>query len=412
MSYPFQRTLRSLNGGAAGVRVTLVSFAVMALCALACWTFEAEVPVLKVSTLGRIEPHNAVHRIEPPEAGRVVYSWLELDRHVSAGDLLIEFDAREQRLELGQSEASSAALTRDLALVRAQIVAKEAELAQSVRADQASLLEASAKETELIPRRMLAQQRAELAAASPSGAVSNLEKMERVTEAEVLARSGQTQALGVTRLQQEQLLKREGLRAQLLLLKREQSKIEGQLGELEITIARLHYEIEKKFVRAPASGRLVDVVELGEGAFIAQGQRLGTIVATGTAEVRVRARFPKETVGIVRSGQAARLKLDGYPWSIYGTVPARVSRVGTEPGIVATPEAIPGSVRVELIILEPPDPRVRIQHGLTTTVEIEVARVSPITLLMRAIGEWSTAVPEPNEPSKLDSNNIAQAEAR
>jgi len=96
---------------------------------------------------------------------------------------------------------------------------------------------------------------------------------------------------------------------------------------------------------------------------------------------------------LIQPGQTAQLKLDGYPWTIYGTVPAKVTRVGTEPGIVATPEAIPGTVRVELDIETPSDPRIQLQHGLTATVEIEVARVSPVALLMRAIGEWHAEPP-------------------
>jgi membrane fusion protein (multidrug efflux system) len=78
-------------------------------------------------------------------------------------------------------------------------------------------------------------------------------------------------------------------------------------------------------------------------------------------------------------------------------VPAKVTRVGTEPGITATPEAIPGTVRVELDIQTPADPRIELQHGLTATVEIEVARVSPVALLMRAIGEWHATEAAPEE---------------
>jgi membrane fusion protein (multidrug efflux system) len=174
---------------------------------------------------------------------------------------------------------------------------------------------------------------------------------------------------------------------------------------------RLDYQIEKKQVRAAAAGRLVDVVELAAGDYVAQGQRLGTILAKGQSHVRVRARFPKETVGIIRSGQRARLKLDGYPWSIYGTVPAQVSSVGTEPGIVATAEAIPGTVRVELEIEPPADPRIVLQHGLTGTAEIEVGRVSPVALLMRAIGEWKYSPPESSDAAKGDPQ-VAQGEAR
>jgi membrane fusion protein (multidrug efflux system) len=400
-----------LNGYESRTRAVLVLFALAALSGFVAWTFGARVPVLKVSTAGRIEPHNAVHRIEPPEAGRVVRSLLELDKDVNEGDLLIELDTREERLQLAQSEATSASLTRDLGVLEDQIANKQRELGASGLVDEASLREATAKDQELVPRRALAEQREQLAKQSPTGALSDLEKLERKTEAEELAHASRTQQLGIVRLRREQVVRREGLTAQLLQLQRDRLKVEGQLGELKIAIDRLHYEIEKKQVRAAASGRLVDVVELAGGDYVTQGQRLGTILAKGTSHIRVRARFPKETVGIIRPGQRARLKLDGYPWTIYGTVPAQVSSVGTEPGVVATAEAIPGTVRVELEIQDPPDPRVQLQHGLTTTVEIEVARVSPVALLMRAIGEWNTDASDPTDAPPR-APDVAQATAR
>lgn len=411
MAYPFQRTLRSLNGYESGTRATLALFGAVALGGLTTWAVAARVPVLKVSTEGRIEPHNAVHRIEPPEAGLVIRSLLELDKQVAQGDLLVEFDTREQALELSQSEATSLALTQDQAVLDDQIANKQAELNASGLVDQASLREATSKDQELGPRRLLAEQREQLTKKSPIGALSDLEKLERQTEADELLHTSQTQTLGLVRLQREQVVKREGLTAQLLALRREHLKIDGQLTELKIAIDRLHYQIERKQVRAAASGRLVDVVELAAGDYITQGQRLGTILADGTSHIRVRARFPKETVGIVKPGQTAQLKLDSYPWSVYGTVKAQVSSVGTEPGIVATPESVPGTVRVELELENPGDPRIQLQHGLTGAVEIEVARVSPITLLRRAIGEWSYTAPDPTDPSAKDPQ-VAQSEAR
>jgi membrane fusion protein (multidrug efflux system) len=410
MAYPFQRTLRSLNGHESGTRTTLTLLGATALAGVVAWTVAARVPVLKVSTEGRIEPHNAVHRIEPPEPGLVVRSMLALDKEVTAGELLVEFDTTEQRLELEHSQAMSATLAQDRSILSDQIANKRAELGASALSDQASLREATARTKELVPKRALAKRREALAAGSPPGAISELEKLERQAEAEELAHASEAQKLGVVRLEREQLVRHQGLAAQLLALRREQLKIEGQLHELKVTIERLEYQIEKKQVRAAASGRLVDVVELAAGDYITQGQRLGTILAEEGSHVRVRARFPKETVGIIRPGQTARLKLDSYPWSVYGTVRAQVSSVGTEPGIVATPEAIPGTVRVELEIEPPEDPRIRLQHGLTTTVEIEVAKVSPLTLLMRAIGEWNYVPPAaPDSPARAPE--VAEREA-
>lgn len=376
---------------------------------LVTWAIAAEVPVMKVSSQGRVEPHNAVYRLEPPAAGKVVRSLLNLDEMVKQGDLLIEFDARTERLELEQSTATAAALEQELSVIRDQITNKKDELAASGLVDEVAIREAVEKECEITPRHRLALQRAQLAQRSPTGSIYELEKLERFTEVDALKYASRAQRLAVIRLRREQAVRRQTLIASELGLKREELRIEGQLRELKVTADRLEYQIERKRYRAPASGRLVDVVELGAGAFIADGQRVGTILATD-AEVRVRARFPKEMVGIIQPVQTAQLKLDGYPWTIYGTVPAKVTRVGTEPGQVATPEAIPGTVRVELDIETPADPRIKLQHGLTASVEVEVARVSPIALLMRAIGEWH--LPETTPEERRARGFQAESEAR
>jgi len=398
-----------LNGSESGTQVLLVGLIALGLGGLAVWVVAARVPVMKVSSQGRIEPHNAVYRLEPPAAGRVVRSLLNLDEEVKEGDLLVEFDTRGEELELQQSKANSAAQEQELSVIRDQIANKKEELAASGLVDEVAVKVAEEREGELAPRHKLAEQRAQLAQNSPTGSISELEKMERLTEVDALSSASRAQGLEIVRLRREQAVRRQTLTAQLLGLRREELRIEGQLRELAVGIDRLEYQIEKKRYRAPASGRLVDVVELAAGDFIADGQRLGTILAAD-AQVRVRARFPKEMVGIIQPGQTAQLKLDGYPWTIYGTVPAKVTRVGTEPGIAATPEAIPGTVRVELDLEPHSDPRIQLQHGLTATVEVEVARVSPIALLMRALGEWNVteAAPEDRRPKEFR----AQSEAR
>lgn len=400
MPYPFQRTLRSLNGTESGIRVVLMTFSVAALCVLAGWAVRARIPVLKVSNLGRIEPHNAVHRLEPPESGKVIRSNLTLDREVGAGELLVEFDAEEQRLELQQSESNLATLARDLTSLGELLAQKRRELDQSVLADEAALREAEARSREIAPKFLLAQQRQRRVEESAPGAISALEKLERKTESEELSRATETQPIALQRLRRDQIVRRTGLEGQLLQLKRDQHRLEGEVDRIRINIAKLKYDITRRQVRAPVSGQLVDVVELAAGDYITQGQRLGTILAKGP--LRVRARFAKETVGIIRPGQTAQLKLDGYPWSVYGTVRARVTSVGTEPTILPTAEAVPGTVRVELDVESPDDPRIQLQHGMTATVEVEVARVSPVVLLLRAIGEWTYPGTSPTGPGNPD----------
>lgn len=409
MAYPFERTLRSLSGYESGTRVLLVVLVVLGVGGIAIWATVARVPIVKVSSQARIEPHNAVFRIEPPSAGRVVRSMLNLDEDIVEGDLLIEFDTRAEQLELEQSKATREGLQKELVVIREQIANKKGETSATGRVDEVAVREALEREQELAPRHKLAQERAELASKSPTGAISEIEKLERETELDALGYAKSAQSLAVIRLRREQSVRGQTLTAQLLGLEREALKTEGQIRELGVAIDRLEYQIERKHYRAPASGHLVDVAELGAGAFIADGQRVGTIVSND-AQVRVRARFPKEVVGLIEPGQTAQLKLDGYPWTIYGTVPAKVTRVGTEPGLVATPEAIPGTVRVELDIEAPADSRIQLHHGMTATVEVEVARVSPIALLMRSIGEWRASPAASDE--RRDKEFQTEAEAR
>jgi S-adenosylmethionine:tRNA-ribosyltransferase-isomerase (queuine synthetase) len=158
----------------------------LGLGGLVAWAVGAQIPVMKVSSQGRIEPHNAVYRLEPPGAGRVVRSMLNLDEAIKKGDLLIEFDTRSERLELEQSKATTVALEQELSVIRDQLANKKAELAASSLVDEVAVREAVEKEGELAPRHRLAEQRAQLAQNSPSGSISELEKLERLTDVDAL----------------------------------------------------------------------------------------------------------------------------------------------------------------------------------------------------------------------------------
>jgi membrane fusion protein (multidrug efflux system) len=101
------------------------------------------------------------------------------------------------------------------------------------------------------------------------------------------------------------------------------------------------------------------------------------VVPAGTLRV-VAAFLPAVAVGRVQPGQAARLRLDGFPWAQYGSLAATVTSVATE--------ARDGVIRVELGLRSAPPTAMPLQHGLPGTVEVEVDRVSPATLVLRAVG--------------------------
>ena len=79
----------------------------------------------------------------------------------------------------------------------------------------------------------------------------------------------------------------------------------------------------------------------------------------------------------------ARLRLQGFPWTQYGSIAATVESVGSE--------VRDGRVRVELAIDPHNHTTIPIQHGLPGSVEVQVEQVSPATLALRAAGRLVTS---------------------
>lgn len=406
MSNPFQKTLRSLEADQVTTRTWLLSATATALLILMAWALLARIPLFKVSTIGRLEPYQALHRIEAPVGGRVVRSHLKLDRQVEEGDLLFELDAGEKRFDLARDEARHRTLSEELALLEAQIASEERESELSKEADDAALTEASARLGELGPRQRLAEQRKQRAQQSPAGAISTMELLERQTEAESLRRSMRTQGTSIARLARDHRAKQLARENRVRALQREALHMRGEVLALAASLERLRYEIGLTEIRAAAPGRLCDVVQYTAGAFVRPGDRLGSIVSDGT--LRMRARFSANNVGVIHPGQPAQIKLPGYPWQLYGTVAARVSSVGTEPDT----GMLSGLVRVELALEAPNDPRIQLEHGLQAIAEVEVDRVSPAALLLRAIGEWRGGAPEGPAPAAPEDFELLTKDER
>ncbi|HYQ46690.1 MAG TPA: HlyD family secretion protein, partial [Polyangiaceae bacterium] len=84
-------------------------------------------------------------------------------------------------------------------------------------------------------------------------------------------------------------------------------------------------------------------------------------------------------LGRLRPGLLGRMRLYGFPWTQFGSVPVRVAHVAEE--------VREGSVRVELSILNGSGQNIPLQHGLPGSVEVELERASPAELVWRAAGK-------------------------
>jgi membrane fusion protein (multidrug efflux system) len=385
---PFARTVRSLDSDRSIGTAALAAGAVVVLGAWVLWMLLARVPVYAVSERARLAVAGEAHPLQPAVGGRVVRSTLVIGAAVHAGETLVELDAETEKERLAEQQGIAGSMRQQLDALRQQIAAQENLAAQQGGAASADLDEARARLREAEESvRLAAKETARLARLQPGQEISQAE-IDRARSDEVRKKAaaealhnrvrrlemdpGLVQIQGVTRLQE---------------LRREEARLQGAVEAAQNSVAALQHAVELRVVRAPVDGRIGRAVPLEPGAVVTAGQILGAVVPSG--ELRVVAQFtPPAALGRVRPGQSARLRLDGFPWTQYGSIRAQVAAVASEPQ--------DERVRVELLV-QGGDPRIPLEHGLPGVVEVETERLSPAAMVLRAAG--AALRPEPQPPS-------------
>jgi multidrug resistance efflux pump len=380
VSTPFSRTLRSLGAERSGRVVGGLALGALLLGGWAAWATLAEVPVYETTTTARIEVDGGIHAVQAPVAGRVVGSCLELGARVEEGAVLVELDATELEKDFDAKVAERRALEEQLAALDREMAAEREALGVARDAESAAVAEAVAREDEMEPSARFAERRADrLHRMQTDGVASELEVDEADSTAETRRAAIAAARRGAQRVRLDHERSRRDRLVAVARLDREATRLRAELVLLQPVVERLEHEIDLRRIRAPKSGLLGRIVELRPGAFVEAADLLFTVVPE-EQRLRVVAQYdPASALGRIQPGQSARLRLAGFPWAQYGVVTATVSRIGSE--------APDGRVRVELAVDRDGSQRIPLEHGLETAVEVEVERVSPAVLLLRAAGK-------------------------
>jgi multidrug resistance efflux pump len=351
------------------------------LSAWTAWFFLAQVTVYEASAVARLEVSEAAHPIDAQVAGRVRATHLTLGWKVQGGDVLVELDADAQRLQLEEERTRLATLIPQPAELHAEIGAEEAAQHGDEQAAQVALGQARARHREAEAAVQLSGQEAERMARLHARAyVAELDFLRAKAEERKQREATDALRLEVRRLEWNLRTRRSDRQANIQRRRREVTQIEGQIATTRAVIERLEYEIERRYIRAPVAGRLGEVAILRVGTMVREGDRLGAVVPPGM--LNIVADFPPPAaLGRIRAGQPARLRLEGFPWTQYGDVPATVASVASE-----VSEARDGRVRVELTVRPDAAPLIPLQHGIPGTVEVEIDHLSPATLVLRTAG--------------------------
>jgi membrane fusion protein (multidrug efflux system) len=368
----------------------VVAVALTLLMAWGTWFFGTRVSVYEVSQSARLEVNQQAHFIDTPTTGQVISTNLILSAEVEKGQILVELDDRHEQLALAEERARLAAAMRQIEPLDREITAEQVALRQEQLAVQARIDETRSLAVEADSLAALAADEARRTLAiHREGAISDSALARALSEKVSREAAAGARRAAVVRLEREARAQERSHVSRVEHLRRDREQITGEIAVLEASIEVRADRIERHKIRAAVSGRIGDVRTLPIGTFVEAGDRLATIVPHG--EVRIIAQFSPAALGRIRPGQRARLRLEGFPWTEFGSVPAYV--------VAAASDSLRDTVRVELAPKRDVVFPVVLEHGFPGSAEVEVETSSPAALVLRAAGKLMV----PNRVTRTDT---------
>jgi hemolysin D len=337
-----------------------------------CWSWFGRVETHAVLQ-GKLIPVGSVQVIEPLITGRIKAIHVKLGDRVEKGDPLVELDPAEYAAEreklaghLASAQVSAARLQALVEAVSNDTPAGDATFVPPVGAPQAlvglqlrqmrqSLAAHHAEQASLAAE--IAQKKVEIERGSRTLAerrkLVNLSG-DRLGIFLALEERGvgiKSNTIDARQAEQDQLLAvvaEEGRLAELdaaaaTLAARMSERREAHLDKLTTELAETDREVatlrqdlakatlfqEASLLRSPVSGRVqqLEVTTLGE--VVQTGQRLMIVVPDGTP-LEIEAMLSNRDRGFVRDGQDARVKLEAFPFTKYGTLRGKVLTVSND----------------------------------------------------------------------------------
>jgi len=370
--------MRRLEADGSRRTVVLLATIVLIITLWAGWLAKARISVYASTGVARLEVNQENHPVDAPVIGRISVAHLTAGQRVNAGDLLLELDANPERLERSQARAKLAPSAQQLRSLDEELQAEQRAIEVEQHSAEAANIQALAQAQEATAAADLAADEAKrLADLQRRGLVSELDALRGRKQAE----ERQSEALGAAsaaqRVMRDLAAKEQDRLGRIARLRNEVAEIEGGRSEAVAASERLDYQIGQRQVRAPVAGTVAEVAPIKIGRMVQPGERICTIVPDGTLKVVALFR-PSVALGRIRNGQPARVRLEGFPWTQYGSARATV--------ISVSGEVRDGQVRVDLSLVPSVDSTIPFQHGLPAEVQVEIEQTSPAALVLRSIG--------------------------
>jgi multidrug resistance efflux pump len=379
MANSFHRVSHSLRADNGITSSVALAIAIALAAGWLTWAFRARVARYEISESARLEVDAAAYPVQASVAGRVVASQLVLGKEIHAGDVLAQIESDDERLSLQEERTRFSSLEPQVAALRSQMQSENEGGTDERQVLSLSIEGAQAQYREALVQATAAEQESERAAQlRAEGIMAEADAQRAKAAAQSKRSAADNLKIAISRLEPELHVRASDRQVRLKTILGDVAKLQASEATSSATIRRLEYDIERRSIRAPISGRLGECAILRPGSHISEGQQLGVILPRG--KLQIIAEFaPSAALGKVRPGQQALLRLQGFPWAQYGTVAAQVVRVAGE--------IRDGKVRVELRLSSASPSRIPFQHGLPGSVEVEIDRISPAALILRSAGD-------------------------
>jgi hemolysin D len=398
--------------------------AAIAICALfalvLAWSVFGQIDIVAVAQ-GRIVVSERTKTLQPLETSVVSKVLVKDGDTVRAGQVLIELDATAARADqtsvAEQLKAADSELQRTTALLDA-LAAQRAPRSVPLGATQlqAEWQDIAARLAKLDAERM----RREAEVATVGEAIAKLEAtipLARQREADVKGLADQgfmNQHAGQDRTRERielerdlALLRARRLEAQAALAESRQSRVaflaetqrnlrdrqsQARLKREQLTQERSKTEQRSRLTQltAPVDGVVQQLVVHSAGGVVTPAQVLMVIVpkdAAVTAEVVLE----NKDVGFVSVGQPTEVKLETFPFTRYGTVPATVTRVSAD----AVTDEKRGAIFLAVLSLKQASldvegKRIALAPGMNLSAEVKTGRRRVIDYLLSPVQRATT----------------------
>ena len=295
-----------------------------------------------VTVQGRLVPQKGGVEVQSPVSGQLNEVLVKSGEVVEKGEPLLKFDVKS-------AKAEETTLTRKLEIERERLNDQLRRNNQRQRT-----LVRNISLTEKILQR--------LKPLEESGAISELQILQQYNQLET---------------QRDELLQVKTQREEI------QNDSESRTTELEGKLEQIRNQLRNEIVKAPIKGIVFDLRPDNDNYVATNAEPLMKIVPSGGLSGQVN--VGNKDIGFIRSGQAAKVRVDSFPYTEYGEIDSTIRRIGADalpPTELIRSYHFPVDLTLSRSTLETKEgTTIPLQAGMTITTNIKLRDRRLIELL-------------------------------